>query len=166
MSLTLKPTEPEKLAEIILQLAKNTQAGIVLMAVALLDNSLQLLLLTAMRPLSNKVADAILGDRGPLYETAPKANVAFGFQLIDEETFRALKALTNIRNKFAHMRAQLTFESTVILDACHALPGWNKDCDPFKLFTDTAEECAKAIDAKMDELTLKDAMRPDASQDR
>src|ERR1043165_5148301 len=107
MSETLKPD----LAEIMLELAKNTQAGSALVTTAVLDQALQKLLLAAMRPLSNNVAETILGDYAPLYEIAPKTDIAYAFELIDEQTYASLKAVIKIRNKFAHTDKPLSFES-------------------------------------------------------
>jgi DNA-binding MltR family transcriptional regulator len=166
MPVTLEPLSPQKQVEAILELAKNTQAGTVLVTTALMDRAIQTLLLTAMRPLSNNVATAIFGDYGPLYETGPKIDIAYGFSLIDEQTYRSLKAVTKIRNAFAHMDRQLTFRSQEILDLCNALPGWKKNSDPYGLFSETVRNCMESVEAKTQKLTYDRAVQDDASPDK
>lgn len=80
--------EPDfDLAAHIAELSKSTEAGVALVTIAIIDEWLQKLLLTAMRDdLSNGVAKRLFGSYGPFYELASKADMAFALNLIDDET--------------------------------------------------------------------------------
>lgn len=161
--LTLRPATNEELANVIQDLAKNTDAGTALVTVAAIDEWLQKLLLTAMRPLSKNEANRIFDSYGSLYELAPKADMAYAFDLITAETLAALRALVKIRNTFAHTRDPLHFDSKEIVHECHALPGWKKGVQPRMLFDEAAKKCVQAIDAKTQEIVFKKSIQADAS---
>ena len=150
--------ELEELIEArISELTRSTEAGIALVTVAVIDEWLQKLLLTAMRPISDTVAKRIFA--GPLSDVAPKADVAYAFNLIDEHTLTRLRVLKSIRNIFAHTTEPLDFASLEIVNECRGLPGWEKGADAKKLFDSTAVECVKAIDSKTEQLIFQHSTR-------
>jgi hypothetical protein len=158
-------TDPDdrSLEDIIAELSKNSEAGVALVTVAVIDEWLLNLLLAAMRPLSNKVLERIFGAGRALYDVAPKADMAYAFSLIDEETLKKLRALKEVRDLFAHTRDSIHFRSPDVVQACQALPGFKKDADALTLFGAVAVEVVKAIDAKTQQLIFDYATRDDAS---
>jgi DNA-binding MltR family transcriptional regulator len=147
-----------KLEDLVAQLTRNADAGTALVTVAVIDEWLQKLLLTAMRPLSNTVAERMFESGRPLYDVAPKADIAYAFKLIEDETLSNLRTLKKIRDLFAHTRQTISFSSPEIVQACRALPGFTKDANLRLLFALTAAQVIKAIDFKTQELIFGHAV--------
>jgi DNA-binding MltR family transcriptional regulator len=143
------------LNERIKELQKSSEAGVALVTVAVIDQWLNVLMLTAMRDLSNNVSDRIFGSRGPLYDLAPKVDVAFGFRLIEEDVLSDIRLLRDIRNKFAHTQEVLHFESPAIDALCRNLSGWKPGVNNSELFHKVAFDCVQKIDAKTEQLTFE-----------
>lgn len=163
--MTVVDTPP--LVDIVQHLIRNTEAGHVLVSAAIIDEWLQKLLLTAMRDLSEKVSERIFGSYGPLYELSPKADIAYAFGLIDNETLAILRTIRDIRNDFAHTRELLNLQSPEMVKRCQALPGWRKGSDAKELFDATVTKCLETMDGKTQELLFKHATAPDdASPDK
>jgi hypothetical protein len=151
-------SELEELIEArVSELTRSSEAGIALVTVAVIDEWLQKLLLTAMRPLSNSIAKRIFGN-GALSDVAPKADVAYAFTLIDESILTRLRILNAVRNIFAHTTDPLDFTSPEIVDACRGFPGWENGIDSKKLFDETAIACVKAIDAKTHQIVFEQSV--------
>lgn len=154
------------LAERISELSKNAQAGVALVTAAVLDEWLQKLLLTAMRDISSTVADRIFGSFRPLYELAPKADIAFALSLIDDETLAILRIIRDIRNVFAHTRVVINFDSDEIAKLCRKFPDWKAGSSNLELFNHASVTCAVRIDTKTNQLIFDQATPSDASRDR
>jgi DNA-binding MltR family transcriptional regulator len=88
--------------ELLVQLSRNAEAATALITVAAIDKWLEELLRTRMREISKRVAKRIFGSNGPVYEVAPKADMAYALELIGEATLENLRVLREIRNVFAH----------------------------------------------------------------
>jgi hypothetical protein len=150
--------EPDiDLGELIAQLSKNAEAGTALVTVAVIDEWLQKLLLAAMRRLSNTEAEKMFGANRFLYDVAPKADIAYAFRLLDEETYRNLRAVKAVRDLFAHTSEQIHFNSPEIIRACQALPGFKKGIDTHALFIEVSHQVVRAIDAKTNQLIFESA---------
>lgn len=150
--------DPEiDIREAFLQLSKNAEAGFALVTVAVVDQWLQKLLLTKMEKISNTVAGRIFESFGPLYEIAPKADMAFALGLIDDTMLSDFRVLRDIRNKFAHADAIIYFSSEEIALLCQKLSGWKKGADNHHLFNEIATELVQKIDAKTQEITFAKA---------
>ena len=151
--------EPEPtLSEMISQLMRNSQASVALVTLAIIDEWLQKLLLHKMRKLSNTVAARIFDSNGPLHELALKIDIAYAFELIDDDTLKSLRALKDLRNRFAHTQAALHFDSPDIDKLCQKLPGWKRGTDNQKLFDAVAMECIKKISATRERLLMAHAL--------
>jgi DNA-binding MltR family transcriptional regulator len=151
------------LGEALRQLSENAEAGTALVTVAAIDKWLQELLLARMQKISNTVASRIFGSIGPLYEVAPKADMAYAFGLIDEATLANLRVLRDIRNEFAHTTEQIHFSTDVISSLCKKFSSWTQDSDNHSLFMAVAADCVRAIDAKIQQIKCEKAGKPDAS---
>src|SRR4029079_6089132 len=112
-------------------LSKNAEAGMALASIAAIDGWLLHLLLAAMRPLSNGVAERIFDSGRPLYDIAPKADLAYAFRLIDDETLLSLRAIKKVRDVFAHSQELIHFNSPdeEMTKARQALPGFKNGAD-------------------------------------
>jgi DNA-binding MltR family transcriptional regulator len=150
-------------AEILVQLSRNAEAATALITVAAIDKWLEKLLRTRMREISKRVAERIFGSNGPLYEVAPKADMAYALELIDEATLQNLRVLRDIRNVFAHTAEQIHFTSAEISSLCQKLPSWKSGGDDHALFMTVAADCARAIENKIQQITLEKKPGTDAS---
>jgi hypothetical protein len=158
--LAMSEPEPEiDLAEHIKLLQDNVASASALVTVAIVNDWLLQLLLASMCPLSNKQSERMFGSYGPLYEVAPKADMAYAFRLIDADTLAALRALNAIRNYFAHTRDMENFTTPEVINLCRSLPGWKEGCDAHVLFEDVAVDCVRKIDAKMTKIAIYQAVK-------
>jgi hypothetical protein len=89
---------------------------------AMLDHSLERLLLLHMKPLSSDQRDRLFFGFGPLGSFSAKIRVAAAFCIIGEKTARDLETLNDIRNVFGHAAQGITFRNRAIrerLDQMH-----------------------------------------------
>ncbi len=77
---------------------------------------------------SNDAAQPLFNDQsdGPLSTFAAKTRMAYALGVFDAAVRDELSLIRYIRNAFAHTKEVLTFESTLIVDACNELRIPNK----------------------------------------
>jgi hypothetical protein len=155
---TFQIVDNNEVVKAINDLSRNAEAGTALVTVAVIDEWLLNLLLAAMRQLPRSIAERIFGSNRPLYDIAPKADIAFAFNLIDEQTLNNLRSVKKVRDLFAHTRDLIHFNSPDVIEACQALPGFKKGADCREQFDAVAVEVVKAIDGKIQELIFKHAV--------
>jgi hypothetical protein len=83
---------------------------------AMLDQSLEALLLLHMKPLSNDERDRLFFGFGPLGSFSAKIKIAAAFGVIGPKTLKDLEALNEIRNVFGHAAQGITFRNRAIRD--------------------------------------------------
>ena len=81
---------------------------------AMLDHSLERLVLLNMRPLEKNVREQLFSGTGPLSSFSSKIRVAAGFGIIGGQIAHDLEALNEIRNAFAHSSHQVTFRKRLV----------------------------------------------------
>ena len=81
---------------------------------AMLDHSLERLLLLHMKPLSRDQHDRLFFGFGPLGSFSAKIRIAAAFGIIGEKTVRDLETLNDIRNVFGHAAQGITFRNRAI----------------------------------------------------
>lgn len=92
---------------------------------AMLDNSLERLLLRHMEPLSKDEMERLLYGRGPLGSLSAKIQIAAAFGLIGPKTKHDLDILNEVRNVFGHAAHGVSFRNRSIknrLTGLHAHP--------------------------------------------
>ncbi|WP_439699124.1 MltR family transcriptional regulator [Mucilaginibacter sp. AW1-7] len=95
------------------ELSKETDRGVALMAAALLDYELELLIKTKMLGTSSFLKD-LFEFNGPLGTFSAKIKIAYSIGLISKETKSDLDLIRKIRNEFGHQYTPISFESTSI----------------------------------------------------
>lgn len=145
--------------EMIALLARQSQAGSALVIAGLIDDELQKLLLSAMRTLSNKMAERLFEGYGPLKDFAAKIDIAFAFKLIDQQTHADLRIIKDVRNKFAHPIHYVFFNSPEIIKLCEKLSNYQKDGDCEIFYRSRAVECVNLIRASADKHILASAFQ-------
>ena len=142
----------------ITKLTLQSQAGWVLVTAALLAESLERLLLTKMRTLSNKKAKQIVKN-GPLRNLAAKIDLAWAFELVDDPVHHDLTVIRDIRNEFAHSITEVDFDSPEVIKHMKKFNGWNAKEDQFDLFVERFKSCFLQITAKQDQQSMAKALR-------
>lgn len=151
------PDKPFDLTEYIAILAKVGDSGHVLLTSAIVEEWLEVVLLTAMRDLSNHLAGKLFAGYGPLSSFAAKIDVAYAFNLIDTATYDDLGAIRAIRNAFAHTRDFLHFDSPEMLKHFKRFKRWKPDCDLKQLFGEQCRVCISALSTKKNQLIYAQA---------
>ena len=113
--------------------------GRALISSAIVEDFLQQLLLHAMRSLSNTKAKRLFD--GPLATFDAKIEVAYAFDLIDDDLRNDLNVIKDIRNAFAHSLDWMHFQSKEIVALMRGFKGWDKDKDPYSFFKEKVETC-------------------------
>ena len=149
----------DNIAEHMIDLAKHTEAGVALVTVGIVEEWLQKLILTVGRPLSNTIAVKIFDGYGPLSTLSAKIEVAYLFNLIDDITYNDLRAIKEIRNRFAHTTTAVFFSSPELSKDLQRLTGWYRDCDPKNLFDERCVYCVKEMEAQIERHVMADAVR-------
>lgn len=98
------------------ELGAESDRGLVLIAAAVLEENLELLLRSVMRSDQKtelEVLPTLFRSDGPLGTFAGKTRICYAMELIDETTYRDLTTIRSIRNDFAHsyLEAKLARDS-------------------------------------------------------
>jgi DNA-binding MltR family transcriptional regulator len=144
-------------ADTIKRLVAQSEFGTALVVGALVENSLEQLLIAVSRHLSNTTADMVFGGTGPLSTFSAKIHIAYIFEFIDESSYNELRTIKDIRNRFAHPTNNVSFENEQIVSYCSKLVGWVKGCDNKALFEERALACIGKMNARIDAEIHKDA---------
>lgn len=81
---------------------------------AMLDHSLERLLLVHIKPLGKDDRERLLYGTGPLSSFSAKIQIASAFGVIDANTAHDLDIIRDIRNAFGHASHQITFRNSSI----------------------------------------------------
>jgi hypothetical protein len=101
-----------------------------------------------MRTLSNNKAERIFN--GPLRSFAAKIDVAYAFELIDDELYDDLTIIRDIRNGFAHSVTETDFGSSEIVELVQKFKRRDPSVDAFSFFQQRIESCSDQIKAKLE----------------
>jgi DNA-binding MltR family transcriptional regulator len=158
-------------SEVGLEFIKYLQSNFAIVAGSVLEDMLEAALRGKMRDdLSAALKERLFSGYGPLSTFSGKIDIAFAFSLFDVQIYNDLRAIKDIRNKFAHTSEFLNFSSPELERDAQKLTGWAKDCDVDTLFKDRFSACANAIKQQLNNIELINALRnykrPDASPDK
>jgi DNA-binding MltR family transcriptional regulator len=156
---------PLDLAQVFRDLQQKSEAGEALVTAANLEDWVEHLLLTHMRPLSNTRAEDLFSGYGPLNSFSAKIAIAYAFDLIDEDTRANLLVIKEIRNKFAHSKSLVHFASPEIEKLSQKFAGGNKGIENQLLFGNKAYACHEKMKAKIDRQLYANALRDGPSPD-
>ena len=97
-------------------LLKESDAGCIILAAAVLDHILERLHeahvasnLTGLHPPKAFFQQSLAGNYCPLSTLAGKINIAYGYGLISQDEFDALNTVRKLRNKAAHCAFEFSF---------------------------------------------------------
>jgi DNA-binding MltR family transcriptional regulator len=149
-------SEPRDLADRIVNLAKS-DAGHVIVAVAIIDQLLEELILAYLPKMADDAAIMLFEHGGPFGSLPPKARFARAVGLIEGDTHNDLKAIQKIRNAFAHPRGFLHFASPEIAAEFQRLKHWPSTENPKALFDERVAVSSRTIEAKIQNLIWEHA---------
>lgn len=124
------------------QLIERTHIGRVLTFTAVLENELQVALDSHMAHRSKKMSEKLYDSSGPLATFSAKIKIALAFGIIPTDLAAELDKIRNIRNKFAHTREAISFQTPEIIEAVNKLSNAIKDKATDDIF---GEACRLAI---------------------
>lgn len=148
-----RPPYIEKLLE------KHVSAANVLVVGGQIEDTLEKLLLTAGRPISNKLAKRIFAGMGPLHSFSGKIEIAYFFELIDEPLYGDLMLIKDVRNAFAHTTTYVSFSDERIAAKCRQLSTWKTGADAQERFYSRALECLDTLRQNMDRFLMANALQ-------
>jgi DNA-binding MltR family transcriptional regulator len=146
-TLETAPITQEDLMKI---LSRQTEAGNALVVAGIVEDWLEKLLLARGRTISNRTAKRIFEGMGPLSSFSGKIDVAYLFELIDEDVAQDLRVIKDIRNKFAHTTQSVHFQSEHIAKDCEKLSNWKPDKANEECYRDRAIECVNLMKAAVE----------------
>lgn len=101
--------------------AGHDRANAILVA-ALLEQSLEDAIITHLKLTPREARPLLFADQeGGLSNFAMKIKLAYALGIVEESIKAELTKIKNIRNVFAHTRADVTFQTPEIADACNLL---------------------------------------------
>jgi len=100
-----------------------------------------------MRGLSNNKAEQIFGSHRPLYHLSPKIDIAYAFEVIDEDLYSDLRIIKDIRNKFAHREGPTDFRTPKVMELVRGFKSWTSGSDGYDLFVQRVKDCWSKLDA-------------------
>lgn len=93
-----------------------------LVRTSVLDANLEILIQLRMPNLSNRLREKLFEGYGPVATFSAKIDIAYAFDIIDQDTRQTLNALRVIRNAFAHNKAGVHFGHEDIAKLVAKLP--------------------------------------------
>ncbi len=110
----------QDLAIFVEELKKETDRGLPLVGTALIDEKLHDTL-NAFFIESKSTKNILTGSNAPLGTFSAKIGLCFSLGLIDECEYSEINLIRKIRNKFAHAKHGISFESDRIRSYCNSL---------------------------------------------
>jgi hypothetical protein len=167
-----KAIEDFDLSDVIQRLSQQADSSYAMMLGSHLEDWLRGALLAHMQGISNTLKEDIFSGYGPLSSFSAKIDVAYALGIVPQSLHQDMKAIKGIRNKFAHARTALHFNSPELAPDMQRLTGWSRDAEPYKLFTERFDACMAALKAHLDRQDLIKAIleyqadSPDAAPDK
>jgi len=84
--------------------------------------------------LSSSLSDRLFKHYGPLTTFSGKIDIAHAFSVIGAESYSDLRAIKDIRNRFAHSKNVMRFDSPEIAPLLQKLSGWTAKAKRMELF--------------------------------
>lgn len=161
---------PDPVAELdwIRGMARQTETSLALVAGARLEDWLERALKVNMRELSATVTNRIFAGYGPLSTFAAKIDIAFAIRVIDEAVYNDMRAIKDIRNKFAHSKEILHFASPELATEINRLTTWSQDADRYMVFANCIKSCIEALKPHLKRAAMIEALKnytPSVQQD-
>lgn len=110
----------EDLSRFFAELTKETDRGLPLVGVALIDEKLEKTL-SAFFCIGKSAEKLLKENNAPLGTFSSKIDACAALGLIDEHEYREISLIRKVRNEFAHAKHGISFESEKIKGLCSSL---------------------------------------------
>lgn len=108
-------------------MVNRTHAGSVMVNVAAIEELLQRLIISDMRPLSANLTARLFKGYGPISTLSSKIDIAYAMSLLTREAYDTLRTIKDVRNEFAHAKEPLTFNHPTVRALVKKLPKYSID---------------------------------------
>jgi hypothetical protein len=120
--------DPEiDIGETIRRMARETETAFAVVLASRTEDWLEFTIKLLMRKLSDAEAERLFSGFGPLSSFSAKIEVAYALKLFERDTLRDLRAIKDIRNRFAHAKDARHFDDPDLAPLLQKLSGWTKD---------------------------------------
>lgn len=100
----------EEIQAAVKDFGSQTDRGVAIIAVSMLEKMLEIVLTQRMMPLTAKQYELMFGRMRPLSSFSAKIELALALGVISENLYYQIDALRKVRNAFAHRIEALTFD--------------------------------------------------------
>ena len=119
--LTRAAPDPQQVRDILEALNAGTDQSVAIVGAALLESTLEGMILHRLKASDPKLVDQLFENRGPLSDFSSKILIAVAFGIISPANGGYLHTVRHIRNAFAHSRVILTFSTPEIQSEVQSL---------------------------------------------
>ena len=152
-------------AAIIQEMKLQTDTATAVVLASRVEDWLGEALKTKMRDdLSAKLKERLFQGYGPLSTFSAKIDIAYAFSMVEPAIYNDLRAIKDIRNRFAHSKNVVHFQSAELVPYIQKLTGWKTDSDYTDLFIERCKECIEACKPSLERAALAAAVREFKSQ--
>jgi DNA-binding MltR family transcriptional regulator len=145
--MTDHPILTPDLAVIIQDMKLHTDTATAVVLASRVEDYLQAAIQTKMRDdLSSTLIEKLFKGYGPLNSFSGKIDVAYAFSMFGVDIYNDLRAIKDIRNKFAHSKNVIHFESGELAPLLQKLTGWTVQSIPIDLYLERCKSCIAAFE--------------------
>jgi DNA-binding MltR family transcriptional regulator len=147
-------------AALIQEMKLQTDTATAVVLASRVEDWLGAAILTKMRDdLSAKLRERLFRGYGPLSTFSAKIDFAYAFSIVETDIYNDLRAIKDIRNKFAHSNDVIHFQSPKLAPNIQKLTGWTKDSVPIDLFIDRCKACIEACEPTLELAEMVSAIK-------
>jgi DNA-binding MltR family transcriptional regulator len=153
-------TDPDfDLSAYIQEKSRQSEPALALTTGAIIEDWLEEVIKSKMRVLSSALNHRLFTGYGPLASFSAKIDIGYVLLLFEEDIYNDLRAIKDIRNKFAHSKDYLHFNSDELGEHIRKLSGWTREADPQALFMARAHACVEVFKPHLETNALIQALR-------
>jgi DNA-binding MltR family transcriptional regulator len=149
----------EELERELHEASKRGQTAYVLVVTTALEGLLEQAIISKMRKLSKTFHATLFNGYGPLATFSAKIDIAYAFNIIDEDIVGDFRGIKDIRNAFAHPNEVVHFNNPKLIPHLQKLSGYRKDCDVRGLFDERLAACVEVLTRHVDVMRLISALK-------
>jgi hypothetical protein len=144
----------------IYDMSRQTEPTYALVSASTVEDWVRHALIAKMRnDLSSKLSERLFEGYGPLSSFSGKIDIAYALNIFPTEIYNDLRAIKDIRNKFAHAKDYLHFNSVELAPDIQKLTGWSTGSNPQTLFIERVNACVEVCKKHLETAALVAAVR-------
>jgi DNA-binding MltR family transcriptional regulator len=140
--------------------AEITETAVAVVLASRVEDWLAATIKTKMRDdLSSKLVERLFKGYGPLSSFSGKIDMAYAFSIFGVETYNDLRAIKDIRNRFAHSKEVIDFLSDDLAPDIQKLTGWTPQSKPIDLFMKRCKACVEEFEKHIPSDAMMEALK-------